>query len=87
MPDIELPAYMEKVEASTKRYVVLIGGRGSAKSASMGRLLLKKSLIEKADVLNGREFQKSIEGSVHKLYKNLIRDLELDDVRSSGSSG
>lgn len=79
MPDIELPVYMERVEQSKKRYVVLIGGRGSAKSASMGRMLLKKSLIEKADVLNGREFQKSIEGSVHKLYKNLIRDLDLGD--------
>jgi phage terminase large subunit len=79
MPAMDLPDYMERVQQSTKRYIVLVGGRGSAKSASIARHLLMKSQIENADVLNGREFMNSIKGSVHKLYKTLINDLDLTD--------
>lgn len=51
---------------------VLIGGRGSAKSESMARMLIAKAQSEAADVLCGREFQSSIDDSVHKLIKTLI---------------
>lgn len=53
---------------------MLIGGRGSAKSESIGRFLIMKAQTEGADVLCGREFQSSIDDSVHKLLKGLIED-------------
>ncbi len=79
MTKVSLPSYMKRVQQSNARYVVLLGGRGSAKSASIGRHLLMKCQTEGADVLNGREFMNSIEGSVHKLYKSLVKDLDLKD--------
>ncbi|MCP4124840.1 MAG: PBSX family phage terminase large subunit [Bacteroidetes bacterium] len=79
MTKVSLPSYMKRVQQSTSRYVVLLGGRGSAKSASIGRHLLMKCQTEGADVLNGREFMNSIEGSVHKLYKSLVKELDLSD--------
>jgi len=51
---------------------VVIGGRSSAKSESLGRILLMKSQTEAADILCGREYQNSIADSVHKLIKSLI---------------
>lgn len=79
MPSMDLPDYMERVQQSDARYIALIGGRGSAKSASIGRHMLMKSQTEGADILNGREFMNSIRGSVHKLYKTLIKDLDLSE--------
>jgi phage terminase large subunit len=70
---------MERVEKSKCRYIVLIGGRGSGKSRNVCSLLLKRAIIEGADVLNGREFMKSIKGSVHKLYLKLAKELEVED--------
>ena len=54
---------------------VVIGGRGSAKSESLARMLLMKAQTEAADILCGREFQSSIDDSVHKLIKGLIGHL------------
>jgi phage terminase large subunit len=82
MPKIQLPEKLYKVLTATQRLIVLIGGRGSAKSESMGRILTMKCQTEAADVLCGREFQNSIDDSVHKLLKTLIQDkLEVDGFR------
>ena len=82
MPKIQLPEKLYKVLTATQRLIVLIGGRGSAKSESMGRILTMKSQTEAADVLCGREFQNSIDDSVHKLLKTLIQDkLKVDGFR------
>lgn len=74
MPTIQVPSKFKPVLTSTKRFVVLIGGRGSAKSESVGRFLIMKAQIDAAHVLCGREFQSSIDDSVHKLLKTLIND-------------
>lgn len=74
MPTIQVPSKFRPVLTSTKRFIVLIGGRGSAKSESVGRFLILKAQTEAADVLCGREFQSSIDDSVHKLLKNLVDD-------------
>lgn len=55
--------------------VVVIGGRGSAKSESVGRILLMRAQTEQADVLCGREFQNSIDDSVHKMLRGLLDTL------------
>lgn len=77
MPGIEIPRKLTPILTTKKKFVVLIGGRGSAKSESVARLLLLKSSTELADILCGREYQNSIEDSVHKLFKGLINKLEI----------
>lgn len=74
MPQIDVPDKFIQVCESDKRFNIVIGGRGSAKSESMGRFLTMKAQTEACDVLCGREFQSSIDDSVHKLLKELIQD-------------
>ncbi len=72
MPSLQIPAKLERTLTTKARLIVLIGGRGSAKSESAGRILLMKAQTEACDILCGREFQNSIDDSVHKLIKSLI---------------
>ena len=51
--ELHLPRKFEPVLTSTKRFIVVIGGRGSAKSESMGRFLTMKVKTEHADILCG----------------------------------
>jgi len=75
-PTVYLASKIEKALTSTKRYIVLYGGRGSTKSLAGGDI----SLIDAKD--NGsktyflREFQSSIKNSVHSLLKDEIDRLE-----------
>lgn len=55
-----------------KRYKVLHGGRGSAKSWSVARALIHLATIKPIRVLCARETQKSIQESVHRLLKDQI---------------
>lgn len=75
MPKIQLPRKLEPLLHSDKRLNIIIGGRSSAKSESVARILLMKAQTEAADVLCGREFQNSIDDSVHKLLKTLINNV------------
>ncbi len=59
------------------RYYVAYGGRGSAKSWSIARILLLLASQSKIRVLCTREIQDSIKDSVHKLLKDQIDLLEL----------
>lgn len=77
MPKIEIPEKLHPILTTPARLIVLVGGRGSAKSESVARVLLMKAQTERADVLCGREYQNSIDDSVHKLFKNLIQNLSL----------
>ena len=69
---IQIPEKLLPLLTTTARLVVLIGGRGSAKSETVARVLIMKAQTEGSDILCGREYQNSIEDSVHKLIKNLI---------------
>jgi phage terminase large subunit len=60
------------------RYKVAYGGRGGAKSWSIARALLILGSINPLRILCGREIQKSIKDSVHKLLKDQIPVLGLD---------
>lgn len=77
MPCFEAPRIFEKVLTSTARFIVLIGGRSSGKSEFAARWHLMKTQTEGADVLCGREYQNSIDDSVHKLFKGLITKLDV----------
>jgi len=77
MPTIEIPQKLERILTTKARIIVLVGGRGSAKSETIARLLLLKAQTEAADILCGREFQSSIDDSVHKILKGLIGKLSV----------
>jgi len=78
MPNIRLPKKAQLAMESKAMYVVLYGGRGSAKSNSVARIKLLRCQTEQADILCGREFQNSISDSVHKLFKSIIQDPDHD---------
>lgn len=62
-----------------KRYKVLYGGRGGAKSWGVARALLTLGARKPLRILCAREFQKSIKDSVHQLLKDQVIALELQD--------
>tara|TARA_R110000822_G_scaffold27674_7_gene82369 strand:- start:986 stop:2434 length:1449 start_codon:yes stop_codon:yes gene_type:complete len=77
MPKIQLPRKMEPILTTKARIIVLIGGRSSGKSEGVGRTVLMKAETEGADILCGREYQSSIDDSVHKLLAGLIEKMGL----------
>jgi phage terminase large subunit len=76
---VELPAKCFRLLHPTrpKRYRVLRGGRGAAKSWSIARVLIVTALARKVRVLCAREIQKSIRDSVHRLLADQIDALGL----------
>ena len=62
------------------RHKVLRGGRGSAKSWSVARAHVIRACQGKREVLCAREFQSSIKDSVHKLLKNQISLLGVENL-------
>lgn len=74
----QLPQVYVEPLFSAKRFKVLEGGRGSAKSTSIARWSIARTLREKdLRVLCVREWQSSIRDSVHALLKKEITDLGL----------
>jgi len=74
IPDKLLPLFQPK------RYKVIHGGRGSAKSWSVARALVSIGATKPIRVLCARETQKSIQESVHRRLKDQIESLGLDQV-------
>jgi len=62
-----------------KRYKVMYGGRGSAKSHSIARALLVMGMQGQLRIVCAREIQKSIKDSVHALLADLIHSHNLTD--------
>lgn len=60
-----------------KRYKVLYGGRGGAKSWGIARALLIKGAEQRLRILCAREIQKTIADSVHRLLSDQIAALSL----------
>lgn len=73
---IQIPEKAERILTTKARLVVLIGGRGSAKTETIGRILLMYA-ERGADVFCCREIQESIKESSHKLLTELIHKLEI----------
>lgn len=63
-----------------KRYKILYGGRGGAKSWGITRALLIKGMQRKMLIVCCREIQDSIEESVHRLLVNQIEAMGLQAV-------
>jgi len=71
----QYPEKLEEIIHCDKQIVCIIGGRGSAKSETVARDMLRRCQMEEADVMCGREYQNSIDDSVHKLLKELINNI------------
>lgn len=74
---ITLNKKLKSFATEQKRYKVAYGGRGSAKSWTIARILLLKAMEKKTRVLCTREIQDSIKDSVHKLLRDQMDLLEL----------
>lgn len=70
--------YMSLMEEHL-RYIILEGGRGSAKSWAVAERLVRRASREKRRVLCTREYQNSITESVHKLLSDTIERLGLEN--------
>lgn len=73
---VKLPHYAEPL-FKPKRYKGLRGGRGSAKSHTIARVLLMMGKKKPLRILCAREFQNSIRESVHKLLSDVIYEYGL----------
>lgn len=69
---ITLPEKCKFLIIENSRYKVLVGGRGSAKSESIGRALIIKSMQKKIRILCARQVQASIADSVHRMLCDII---------------
>lgn len=76
-PHVYLAAKAERILVSEKRFVVLIGGRGSAKSVTAGDICLVGASDRGEKTYCLREYQSSIKNSVHSLLKEEIDRLDL----------
>lgn len=64
-------------EFNNYTFFVIEGGRGSAKTQSVGRILLFIAEKRKVRIGAGRELQNTIEESVHQLFVDLISEFSL----------
>jgi phage terminase large subunit len=78
---VELPEKLGQL-FNPSRYKVLYGGRGGAKSWGIATALLILGAQKPLSILCAREFQDSMEDSVHKLLVERINDLGLDNFYS-----
>lgn len=74
---LELPAKMRPFATERRRHKIARGGRGSAKSWSIARLLAIRGYSEPIRWLCCRETQKSIKESSHRLLADQIQALGL----------
>jgi phage terminase large subunit len=74
---VELPDLICRTLAKLKRYKILYGGRGGAKSWGVARALIAIAASSKKLILCAREFQNSITESVHRLLEDQITAMGL----------
>ena len=75
----QFPDKVKPLLTESYRFGVLYGGRGSAKSHTIGRIVLLWGAVQPLRILCGREVQLSIKDSVHMLLCDLVRELGLED--------
>jgi predicted phage terminase large subunit-like protein len=74
---LEIPAKMRPFHSLQRRHKIARGGRGSAKSWSIARLLAVRGYVQPTRWLCCRETQKSIKESSHRLLSDQIQALGL----------
>lgn len=77
-PKTYLAEKMERVLTSSKRFVIIIGGRGSGKSVQAVDIAIHRIADFGHKVYGLREYQESIEDSVHSLFDAEVKRLGYD---------
>lgn len=78
--DLDLSTKLEPLFRSKKRYILLVGGRGSMKSWSVALRLIQCAIDYGDRILCVREIQNSIKDSVHRLLKDTIYRLQRESI-------
>lgn len=92
MTEIEFPKKLKPL-FEPKRYKVMHGGRGGAKSWGVARALIITAAQQPLRILCAREIQKSMKDSVHRLIKDQIEAMgyshffEVLDTEIRGKNG
>lgn len=80
MPKLQVNGKLEKFLTTHKPLKVAIGGRGSGKSIGFGDMLTFEMLTKGYDIYCLREYQDSLQDSVHRVFQDSIQDrLKLND--------
>lgn len=74
---VKLPPKLIDLPFYTDRYIVLPGGRDSAKSHSIARVLVAKGYKDTRLILCTRQIQNTIKESVYSLLSNVINEMGL----------
>lgn len=84
--DVYLAAVLERAVRSNKRFIAIIGGRGSGKSIGVADIALigAKDNQEKSYCL--REYQSSIKNSIQSLLTSEVERLEFSGFTAQGNS-
>ena len=77
--NINVPKVFKRI-MEPMRYKVFYGGRGSSKSWTVARYLIACALAKRERILCTREFQNSIQESVHHLLEDQIYTLGLNSL-------
>ena len=77
MNNVKIPKIFKPLN-EPYRYKVMYGGRGSAKTWTVARLLILKAVQEPLLILCTRELQKSVKQSVHRVIKDQIKFMGLE---------
>lgn len=72
MPKLQVNRALERFLTTSKPIKVAVGGRGSGKSIGFGDMLTMKMATERADIYCLREYQDSINDSVHRVFSDSI---------------
>jgi len=70
---------LEPVLSEPARYKVIYGGRGAGRTWSVARKLISRAFKEKLLILCTREYQNSIQESVHRVLVDQIERLDLQN--------
>lgn len=80
VPSLQIPEKLEPL-LRPKKFKIIYGGRGSGKSMTIGDILLFRVQTEGIKVSAMREWQNSIEDSVHSLFVEEIDRLQLQGFK------
>jgi len=75
---LRFPKKLHPLLEKRKRFKVIIGGRGSAKSVTVAKLLAAKVHQESCKVLAAREMMNSLADSVHSTFLSQISKYKMD---------
>ncbi len=85
-PQVYLPAKLERVLKSKKRFIIVIGGRGSGKSVGIADICLIDAKDAGVKTYCLREYQSSIKNSIFSLLSDEVGRLGFDGFTKQSNS-